>query len=55
MSADIPACDICVRNDATSIQDGIYRCEGCELKHLRLEAAERSLARAQSHDHDIAA
>ncbi len=51
MANDIPACDICVTNDATSREDGIYRCEFCERVHQRLARQEDQLAAAQAHDH----
>jgi ribosomal protein L37AE/L43A len=51
MPNDIPICDVCTKREATSIEDGIYRCEECERAHLALDAKEQAVARAQASDH----
>ncbi len=50
MADDLPRCDICEKRDATSIDDGIYRCEQCEVAHERLEHRELALGYAQARD-----
>lgn len=37
---DIPICDVCEKREATSVEDGIYRCEPCETAHQELNARE---------------
>lgn len=51
MDTDIPYCDICEQREATSCEDGVYRCEYCETAHQRHDAAEEALGVAQARSH----